>query len=52
MPTIGTLVDVRYLYAFREGCLFQPVYLKRRNDIDIKDCTTAQLKYSADEDDE
>ncbi|HUR46452.1 MAG TPA: WGR domain-containing protein [Candidatus Saccharimonadales bacterium] len=46
MPSIGDVVEVRYLYAFKEsGALFQPVYLGRRDDLGVRDCTTAQLKF-------
>ena len=52
MPEVGSVVDVRFLYAFREGCLFQPVMLGVRDDIDAKDCTTAQLKFKPEENDD
>ncbi|MBX3739952.1 MAG: WGR domain-containing protein [Akkermansiaceae bacterium] len=46
IPETGTVVEVRFLYAFREsGSVYQPVYLGRRDDIDLKECVTAQLKY-------
>jgi bifunctional non-homologous end joining protein LigD len=41
-------VEVRSLYAFKEsGCLFQPVYLGLRSDLDQEECTVDQLKYKA-----
>ena len=52
MPKVGALVEVRYLYCFKDGCLFQPVMLSIRDDIDMKNCTTAQLKYKPEEDDD
>ena len=52
MPEVGSVVDVRFLYAFREGCLYQPCFLGARDDIDVKDCTTAQLKFKPEEDDD
>jgi bifunctional non-homologous end joining protein LigD len=52
MPIVGAVAEIRYLYAFREGCLFQPVYLGMRDDIDAKDCTTSQLKYRPEENDD
>jgi bifunctional non-homologous end joining protein LigD len=52
MPAVGSLAEVRYLYAFREGCLFQPVFLGVRDDIELKDCTTGQLKYHPEETDD
>ena len=46
VPQIGAVVEVRYLYAFREsGSIYQPVYLHERDDIPDTDCTTDQLKY-------
>ncbi len=45
IPGVGDVVEIRYLYAFRGGKLFQPVYLGKRNDIDVSECTIAQLKF-------
>jgi bifunctional non-homologous end joining protein LigD len=46
VPKVGTVVEVRFLYAFPEsGSIYQPVYLQERNDIPATDCTTDQLKY-------
>jgi len=46
VPAKGEVVEVRYLYAFREsGSIYQPVYLGKRCDIPAADCTTDQLKY-------
>jgi bifunctional non-homologous end joining protein LigD len=48
VPEAGTVVEVRYLYAFRDsGALFQPVYLGARDDIAPEECTIDQLKYKA-----
>jgi bifunctional non-homologous end joining protein LigD len=52
MPKPGALVEVRYLYCFKEGCLFQPVYLGIRDDIDASACTHKQLKYRPEENDD
>jgi bifunctional non-homologous end joining protein LigD len=50
IPSPGTVVECRYLYAFREsGCIYQPVYLGPREDIRAAECTTAQLKYKTEE---
>jgi len=49
IPPVGALVDVRYLYAYREGKLHISTYKGIRDDIDISACTTAQLKYKADD---
>lgn len=48
IPPVGALVDVRYLYAYREGKLHISTYRGIRDDVDISACTTAQLKYKAD----
>ena len=46
IPGIGDIVEVRYLYAFREsGSLFQPVYVGERDDLELKDCSINQLKW-------
>ncbi|MBA4150544.1 MAG: WGR domain-containing protein [Verrucomicrobia bacterium] len=46
IPVVGTVVEVRYLYALREsGCLYQPVYLGERNDVEKQECLVSQLKY-------
>ena len=48
IPAVGDIIEVRYLYAFREsGSLFQPVYIGVRDDIDLelKDCCVNQLKW-------
>jgi bifunctional non-homologous end joining protein LigD len=45
IPKVGDIVDVRYLYAFRGGSLFQPVYLGKRNDLDQSACAIDQLKF-------
>jgi len=54
IPAAGQIVEVRYLYAFGGGCLYQPVFLGVRNDIDANACSVRQLKLkpgdSADDD--
>lgn len=48
IPQVGTVVEVRYLYAYRESlALYQPVYLGPRDDVDPGECLVAQLKYKA-----
>lgn len=47
IPQKGTVVEIRYLYAYKGGSLFQPQYEGERTDIDPSDCDTAQLKYTA-----
>lgn len=45
VPNAGAVVEIRYLYAFRGGSLFQPVYLGERSDIEPAECRLDQLKY-------
>jgi len=45
IPEQGDLVEVRYLYAYKGGSLYQPIYLGKRSDIDHEECTLDQLKY-------
>lgn len=46
-PAKGDIVEVRFLYAYRGGSLYQPVYLGKREDVDADACTIAQLKFKA-----
>jgi bifunctional non-homologous end joining protein LigD len=51
IPEVGSLVEVRYLYAYEGGSVYQPVYLGERDDVERGDCLTSQLKFkSADAD--
>jgi bifunctional non-homologous end joining protein LigD len=46
VPAPGTVVEIRYLHAFRQsGSVYQPVYLGPRDDISASDCTRDQLKF-------
>ncbi len=45
VPEIGELIEVRYLYAYRGGAVFQPTYLGKRPDSDLTDCTMVQIIY-------
>jgi hypothetical protein len=47
----GSLVEVRYLYAYPGGSLYQPVYLGERNDVDTAD-SVKSFKFKQGEDDE
>ena len=47
IPRVGEVVDVRYLYAYRDSlALYQPVYLGPREDVD-RECLVSQLKFKA-----
>jgi len=53
VPRAGQVVEVRYLYAFKESnALYQPVFLGVRNDVEVHECVLSQLKYKAGEADE
>jgi bifunctional non-homologous end joining protein LigD len=45
LPAVGAIVEVRYLYAFQGGAVYQPVYLGQRDDIDPTECVIGQLKF-------
>ena len=50
VPEVGQVVEVRFLYAFREsGILYQPVYLGLRVDVTAGECVVAQLKFKPEE---
>lgn len=45
VPAPGTVVEVRYLHAYKGGALYEPSYLGERTDIDPGECLLSQLKY-------
>ena len=45
IPSINEIIEVRYLYAYKGGSLYQPCYLGKRNDILLNECSVNQLKY-------
>ncbi len=46
IPRVGAVVDVRYLYAYRDSlALYQPVYLGPRDDVEPGECLASQLKF-------
>jgi len=45
IPEKGSIIEVRYLYAYRNGSLYQPTYLDERGDTDRVECSLKQLKY-------
>lgn len=47
VPAVEAIVEVRYLYAYPGGCVYQPVYLGERDDVTPAECHTGQLKYKA-----
>ena len=49
IPKPGDILEVKYLYAYKDGSLFQPVLLSFRDDIDESACDIKQLKYKKEE---
>lgn len=47
IPNPGSILEVRYLYAFEGGSLFQPTSLGARDDIEREDCVMSQLIYKS-----
>lgn len=48
IPPVGAIVEVRYLYAYRDSlALYQPVYLGPRDDVETSECVVSQLKFKA-----
>jgi len=45
VPKEGSIAEVKYLYAFKGGSLFQPVFKCLRDDVDLSECNISQLKY-------
>lgn len=45
VPDVGDIVEIRYLYAYPEGSLYQPIFLGKRDDIREEECLQTQLKY-------
>jgi bifunctional non-homologous end joining protein LigD len=45
IPEPGDIVEVRYLYAYRGGSLYQPFLIGVRDDIGIEGCSVKQLHY-------
>ncbi len=45
IPKERDIIEVRYLYAYKGGSLYQPTFLGLRTDIDEQECLLTQLKY-------
>lgn len=45
IPDVGDVVSIRYLYAYKGGSLYQPIYEGKRPDQDESDCGIGQLIY-------
>ncbi len=49
IPKEGQILEVKYLYAYKGGSLYQPVLLGVRDDLDHKACKIEQLKFKKEE---
>jgi bifunctional non-homologous end joining protein LigD len=49
LPNVGDYVEVKYLYAHKEGSLYQPQYLGTRDDVEID--IHSSLKFKAEDED-
>ena len=47
VPSVGAVIEVRYLYAYAGGAVFQPTYLGIRSDMEIEDAKLSQIIYKA-----
>ena len=45
IPKVGDIVDIRYLYAYPDGSLYQPTLIGVRDDIPVSDCVASQRKF-------
>ncbi|MCP5051708.1 MAG: WGR domain-containing protein [bacterium] len=45
VPAVGSVIEVRYLYAYEGGSLYQPTYKGVRDDVDAEECLINQLIY-------
>jgi len=47
VPKLGEIIEVRYLYAYKGGSLYQPTFLEVRDDIERAECLMGQLKFKS-----
>jgi len=47
IPKVGQIIDVRYLYAYEGGSLYQPIYKGQRDDVNLNECLMSRLKFKA-----
>lgn len=52
IPAIGSLIEVRYLYCFKGGAVYQPSYLETRTDLNVEDAQLSQIVYKAENEEE
>jgi bifunctional non-homologous end joining protein LigD len=49
IPKAGQVIEVRYLYAYKGGSLYQPTCLGIREDVEPEECLEKQLRYKGEE---
>jgi bifunctional non-homologous end joining protein LigD len=49
IPAEGTICEIKYLYAYKGGALYQPSFKEPRDDVDESECLMSQVKYKAEE---
>ena len=47
LPAVGSIAEIKYLYAYPGGCLYQPAFKDLRDDVSLEECRTSQLKYKS-----
>lgn len=50
IPSVFSIVEIRYLYAHKGGKLYQPTYKEPRDDVNESECLMTQVKYKPEED--
>lgn len=49
IPEQGSLIDVKYLYAYKGGSIFQPTFLRPRTDVLEQECRMDRLTYRSED---
>lgn len=49
IPSPGDIVEIKYLYAYKNGSLYQPTYLGVRLDLDQNDAIIDQIKFKSED---
>ena len=44
LPPVGSITEIKYLYYFKGGCLYQPSYLGIRDDVDADSLDKLKIK--------
>lgn len=45
IPALHDIIEIRYLYAFKGGSVYQPTFLNGRDDLNPEECSLEQLKF-------